>query len=52
MVEDTTIIVFLENLSPNGGGNPQKNHEAILNSFGSFEDFKSNFTAAANKIRL
>ena len=41
--------LFWKILSPNGGGIPSgKIHEAILNSFGSFEDFKSNFTAAAS----
>ena len=41
--------LFWKILSPNGGGSPSgKIHEAILNSFESFEDFKSNFTAAAS----
>jgi Fe-Mn family superoxide dismutase len=40
--------LFWKIMSPNGGGNPSgKIHDAILNSFGSFEDFKSNFTTAA-----
>ena len=40
--------LFWKIMSPNGGGNPSgKIHDAILNSFGSFEDFKSNFATAA-----
>ena len=40
--------LFWEIMSPNGGGIPSgKIYDAILNSFGSFEDFKSNFTTAA-----
>jgi Fe-Mn family superoxide dismutase len=40
--------LFWKIMSPNGGGNPSgKIHDAILNSFGSFENFKSNFATAA-----
>ena len=40
--------LFWEVMSPNGGGSPSGElHDAILSSFGSFEDFKSKFSAAA-----
>ena len=40
--------LFWEIMSPNGGGSPSGTlNDAILNSFGSFEDFKSKFSAAA-----
>ena len=40
--------LFWEIMSPNGGGSPSgKIYDAILNSFGSFEDFKSSFSTAA-----
>lgn len=40
--------LFWEIMSPNGGGSPSGAlNDAILNSFGSFEDFKSKFSAAA-----
>ena len=40
--------LFWDIMSPNGGGSPSgKIHDAILNSFGSFESFKAKFSAAA-----
>ena len=40
--------LFWEIMSPNGGGLPTGAlNDAILSSFGSFEDFKSKFSAAA-----
>ena len=40
--------LFWEIISPNGGGSPTGAlSDAILSSFGSFEDFKSKFSAAA-----
>ena len=40
--------LFWDIMSPNGGGTPSgKIHDAILNSFGSFESFKAKFSTAA-----
>ena len=40
--------LFWEIMSPNGGGSPSGAlNDAILSSFGSFEDFKAKFSAAA-----
>ena len=40
--------LFWDIMSPNGGGSPSgKIHDAILNSFGSFESFKTKFSATA-----
>ena len=42
--------LFWENMSPNGGGQPSEKmniHKAITKDFGSFENFKSEFAAAA-----
>ena len=40
--------LFWEIMSPNGGGNPQGDlSNAIDKSFGSFDEFKSKFSAAA-----
>ena len=40
--------LFWDIMSPNGGGSPSgKIHDAILNSFGSFESFKAEFSTAA-----
>ena len=40
--------LFWDIMSPNGGGSPSgKIHDAILNSFGSFESFKAKFSTAA-----
>ena len=40
--------LFWDIMSPKGGGSPsEKIHDAISNSFGSFEVFKSKFSAAA-----
>ena len=40
--------LFWEIMSPNGGGSPSGAlNDAILSSFGSYEDFKSKFSAAA-----
>ena len=44
--------IFWKNLSPNGGGDPEGDlAEAIKDSFGSFEAFKAQFTAAALGIQ-
>ena len=44
--------IFWKNLSPNGGGEPEGDlAEAIKDSFGSFEAFKAQFTAAALGIQ-
>ena len=44
--------VFWKNLSPEGGGEPDGDvAEAIKDSFGSFEGFKSHFTANATSIQ-
>ena len=43
-----TILFFWESLSPNGPGNPDGPlANAINQSFGNFENFKSEFTNAA-----
>ena len=48
----TNHTVFWKNLSPNGGGEPEGElAEAIKDSFGSFEKFKAQFTAAALGIQ-
>ena len=40
--------LFWDIMSPTGGGSPSgKIHDAILNSFGSFESFKAKFSTAA-----
>ncbi|QOR48510.1 superoxide dismutase [Trueperella pecoris] len=44
--------VFWKNLSPNGGGEPEGElAEAINEAFGSFENFKKQFTAVATGIQ-
>ncbi|UVJ54553.1 superoxide dismutase [Trueperella pyogenes] len=44
--------VFWKNLSPNGGGEPEGElADAIAEAFGSFEDFKKQFTAVATGIQ-
>ncbi|QTG76268.1 superoxide dismutase [Trueperella pecoris] len=44
--------VFWKNLSPNGGGEPEGElAEAINAAFGSFENFKKQFTAVATGIQ-
>lgn len=44
--------VFWNNLSPDGGGEPEDNiAEAIKDSFGSFEKFQAHFAAAATGIQ-
>lgn len=44
--------IFWENLSPNGGGQPEGElAEAIKDSFGSFESFQAQFTANALGIQ-
>ncbi|USR80103.1 superoxide dismutase [Arcanobacterium pinnipediorum] len=48
----TNHSIFWKNLSPDGGGEPEGELlEAIKDSFGSFEDFKKHFTAAATGIQ-
>lgn len=44
--------IFWKNLSPDGGGEPEGEvAAAITDSFGSFEAFKSHFTASATAIQ-
>ncbi|RJS93834.1 superoxide dismutase [Salinisphaera sp. Q1T1-3] len=44
-------IIFWESMSPDGGGKPSgKLAEAIDSAFGSFDDFKEQFTAAATGL--
>ncbi|WP_127127508.1 superoxide dismutase [Georgenia sp. SYP-B2076] len=44
--------IFWNNLSPEGGGEPEGEvSEAIKDSFGSFEGFKNHFTANATSIQ-
>ena len=48
----TNHSIFWKNLSPNGGGEPEGDlAEAIKDSFGSFDAFKAQFTAAALGIQ-
>ena len=48
----TNHTIFWNNLSPNGGGEPEGElAEAINDSFGSFEKFRAHFTAAALGIQ-
>ena len=48
----TNHSIFWKNLSPNGGGQPEGElAEAIKDSFGSFDAFKAQFTAAALGIQ-
>ncbi|MDY5584570.1 MAG: superoxide dismutase [Arcanobacterium sp.] len=48
----TNHSIFWKNLSPNGGGEPEGEiAEAIKDSFGSFENFKKHFAAAAVGIQ-
>lgn len=48
----TNHSVFWKNLSPNGGGEPEGELlEAIKDAFGSFDNFKKHFTAAATGIQ-
>lgn len=43
--------MFWENMSPDGGGEPSRGlAEAVIRDFGSFENFKNHFTAAANAV--
>ena len=44
--------IFWQNLSPNGGGEPEGDlMNAIKKDFGSFENFKSNLSAATIAIQ-
>ena len=48
----TNHTIFWNNLSPNGGGEPEGElAEAIKDSFGSFEKFRDHFTATALGIQ-
>ncbi|QJC21671.1 superoxide dismutase [Arcanobacterium buesumense] len=48
----TNHSIFWQNLSPNGGGQPEGELlEAIKDSFGSFDSFQKHFTAAALGIQ-
>ena len=48
----TNHTIFWNNLSPNGGGEPEGElAEAIKDSFGSFEKFRTHFTATALGIQ-
>ncbi|MDO5700067.1 MAG: superoxide dismutase [Bowdeniella nasicola] len=48
----TNHTVFWNNLSPNGGGEPEGEvADALKDSFGSFEGFKNHFTATATGIQ-
>ncbi len=48
----TNHTIFWNNLSPNGGGEPEGElAEAINDSFGSFEKFRTHFTATALGIQ-
>ena len=48
----TNHTIFWNNLSPNGGGEPEGElAEAIKDSFGSFEKFRAQFTATALGIQ-
>ena len=48
----TNHTIFWNNLSPNGGGEPEGElAEAIKDSFGSFEKFRAHFTATALGIQ-
>lgn len=43
--------IFWQNMSPNGGGEPSGElADAIVRDFGSFENFKAQFIAAANQV--
>ncbi|WP_102345722.1 superoxide dismutase [Bacillus sp. Marseille-P3661] len=43
--------IFWKNMSPNGGGSPQGSLLKQINvDFGSFDDFKTHFSEAANKV--
>lgn len=44
-------LLFWNVLSPNGGGMPEgKLHDAIISSFGSFDNFKNQFDTAARSV--
>lgn len=48
----TNHTVFWQNLSPNGGGEPEGELAAAINEFfGSFDKFKAHFTACATGIQ-